>query len=456
MQDRVNTAPSEPVRVVGRLNSPEAHDLRVFLARNEVPYQWVDVDRDVLVRFLVGTAPQRRLPVVLLPDGGRLEAPSRLELAERVGLHVRPARAEYDVAILGAGPAGLTAAVYAASEGLRTIVIERDAPGGQAGTSSRIENYLGFPEGVSGQELTQRALRQAQRFGAEFLVVNEIAAVSTRHRDPFVLYLLDGTELRTRSAIVATGAAYRRLDAPGVEALTGRGVYYGAAMTEAIAYRDRDVFVVGGANSAGQAALHLAHYARAVTLLVRGAALEASMSAYLVDQIAATANIRVELRTQVARVEGDGRLEALVLRAGEARQERQVAADALFLMIGQRPATEWAAGGLARDHHGFLLTGRDLLDHQTGVQQRWCLPRDPLPLETSTPGLFAAGDVRHGSTKRVASAVGEGAMAIQLVHQYLRQLAAADAEPIARIVAASARSPVPDRVRLTPQLERRS
>jgi hypothetical protein len=225
MQDRFNTAPGEPVRVVGRINSPQAHDLRVFLARNEVPYQWVDVDRDVLVRFLVGTAPQRRLPVVLLPDGTRLETPSRLELAERVGLHVRPAQAEYDMAILGAGPAGLTAAVYAASEGLRTIVIEREAPGGQAGTSSRIENYLGFPEGVSGQELTQRALRQAQRFGAEFLVVNEIAAVSTRHRDPFVLYLLDGTELRTRSAIVATGAAYRRLDAPRAGAHPGCPVH---------------------------------------------------------------------------------------------------------------------------------------------------------------------------------------------------------------------------------------
>lgn len=410
--------------LVGRHSSPETHDLRTFLVRNRVPFRWVDVDTDPLVGFLRREVlpPSVRWPVCLFEDGSSLENPSRLELARKVGLHTRPSLPEYDLAIVGAGPAGLTAAVYAASEGLRTLVIEREAPGGQAGTSARIENYPGFPEGISGMEFTERALKQALRFGAELILGNQVTGFKLGH--PTIHYLADGSEFGVHSVIVATGVAYRRLDAPGVEELTGRGVYYGSALTEAAAYRGKEVWVVGGGNSAGQLALHLAGYARAVTMLVRGADLAQSMSRYLIDRLRATPNIRLWFGTKVLRAGGDDRLRSLVLdREGK---ELTVPADALFILIGQRPATQWAEGYIARDPQGFLLTGPDVPRGEGG----WYLQRDPLPLETSGFGLFAAGDVRHGSINRVAWAVGEGAMAVQLVHHFLNKLMLADVESL--------------------------
>jgi thioredoxin reductase (NADPH) len=430
--------PGAHLRLVGRLSSPEAHDLRVFLSRNGVPYDWVDLDNDPLARFLIdgtdgGGLANVRLPVCLFPDGSRLEAPSRFVLARKVGLHTRPNQPVYDVAIVGGGPAGLTAAVYAASEGLRTIVIERDAPGGQAGTSSRIENYPGFPQGISGQELTDRALAQAQRFGAEIVVANDVVAADPLERAPFRLSLRDGADLRCHTGIVATGVAYRLLDAPGIAELTGKGVCYGAGVAEAPLYRGRDLFVAGGANSAGQAALHFARFAQHVTLLVRGESLMDSMSQYLIDEIAAVENITVRYRTEVVGAEGTSYLETLVLRDRDTAVERRVPADGLAILIGHKPATDWADGLFKRDAQGFLLTGSDLLRDKSRPGQRgrwWPLTRDPLFLETSVPGVFVAGDVRHGSTKRVASAVGEGAIAVQLVHQYLGEVATADARAL--------------------------
>lgn len=406
--------------LVGRQTSPETHDLRTFLVRNRVPFRWVDADTDPLLGFLgrESLPPSTRWPVCLFPDGSRLENPSRLALARKVGLHTRPNLPEYDLAIIGAGPAGLTAAVYAASEGLRTLVIEREAPGGQAATSARIENYPGFPEGISGMEFTERALEQALRFGAELILGNQVTGFKLGH--PTIHYLADGSEFGVHSVIVATGVTYRRLKAPGVEELTGRGVYYGSALTEAPAYRGKEVYVVGGGNSAGQLALHLAGYARTVTMLVRGAGLAQSMSRYLIDRLEETPNIRLWYGTQVVKAEGDDRLRALVLEREGA--EVKVACDALFVLIGQRPSTQWAEGYIARDAQGFLLTGPDVPRGEGG----WHLPRDPLPLETSGLGLFAAGDVRHGSINRVAWAVGEGAMAVQLVHHFLSKLMLAD------------------------------
>jgi thioredoxin reductase (NADPH) len=433
----IRLTPGDRLRLVDHLSSPEAHDLRVFLTRNGVPYEWVDLDYHPLGRLLVesdGLA-GARFPVCLFPDGTRLEAPSRYALARKVGLHTRPSQPVYDVAIIGGGPAGLTAAVYAASEGLRTIVIERDSPGGQAGTSSRIENYPGFPQGISGQELTDRALEQAERFGAELVVANEVVTADPLARAPFRVSLLDGSELRSHTAIVATGVAYRLLDAPGIADLTGKGVCYGAGVAEAPLYRGLDLFVAGGANSAGQAALYFAQFARHVTLLVRGASLTESMSDYLIKQLAGVENITIQYRTEVAAAVGTTRLEALRLRNLDTGAETYRPADGLAILIGHKPATGWAQGLLKRDAQGFILTGDDLLGTpgRRGRRSRrpwWSLARDPLFLETSVPGVFVAGDVRHGSTKRVASAVGEGAMAVQLVHRYLGEFAAADVKAL--------------------------
>jgi thioredoxin reductase (NADPH) len=436
-------APDRRLRLVDRLTSPAGHDLRAFLTRNRVPFEWVDLDGDPLARLLVGAAPGApdasetgpggvRLPVLVLPDGGRLEAPSRLEAARAVGLPTRPALPEYDLAIVGGGPAGLTAAVYAASEGLRTVVLEREAPGGQAGASARIENYPGFPEGISGLELTDRAYEQARRFGAEFVLVNEVTAADPDARAPFRLTLLDGAEVRSHVLLVSTGVAYRRLDAPGVTDLTGRGVCYGSAVSEAWLYRGGHVFVAGGGNAAGQAAVHAAKHARRVTMLVRGDSLTESMSAYLIQELEAVENLTVRYGTEVVRAEGREHLEALVLRDRATGAMTRVPADGLALLIGQQPYTAWAEGLLARDAEGFLLTGPDLAAvGAPAAGGAWPLARAPLFLETSVPGVFAAGDVRHGTPKRIAAAVGEGAMAVQLVHRYLAEHAAADARALA-------------------------
>lgn len=417
------TANEQPLRdqihLIGHQASREAHELRTFLLRNQIPFEWIDVDTNVLARFLTNgiTPVPHTWPVCLFPDGSFLEAPSRIELARKLGLHTKPDQPEYDLAIMGAGPAGLTAAVYAASEGLRTIVIEREAPGGQAGSTSRIENYPGFPDGISGIDLVERARRQAQRFGTEFVLVNEVVSINPYKRAPFEYYLLDGTSLRCYTTIVATGASYRLLDAPGIKPLIGRGVFYGTAMSEAVAYSGGDVFVVGGGNSAGQTALHLSQYARTVTLLVRADSLKRSMSQYLIDQLEATANIEIALGSEIVRAEGDSRLERLIIKRGSLEVEHE--ANALFILIGQRPATDWAEGVLQMDSRGFIVTGEKVYESDAGKQVLELLGRPLLPLETAAPGVFAAGDVRHGSVNRVAWAVGEAAMAVQLIHKYL-------------------------------------
>jgi len=339
-------------------------------------------------------------------------------LAERVGLHARPRKSSYDLVIVGAGPAGLPAAVYAASEGLDTLVIERHAPGGQAGTSARIENFPGFPTGISGRELAEAAYEQALRFGAEIVVGSDVVSARSEEDGALALSLVNGAQIRARAGIGASGAQYRRLDAPGVEELRGVGVYYGAAPHEAAFHRGGNVFVVGGANSAGQAALQLAGYAASVTIVIRGSSLGARMSQYLVDRLEAHPRITVRPRSRIVRALGDGRLERLVIADDTQGEEIETTADALFILIGGSPVSERVAGWLRHDEHGFLLTGQDVLGDGGGGAP-WPLDRDPYPLEASQPGVFIAGDARHGSVKRIASAVGEGAMAVQLVHRYL-------------------------------------
>jgi len=361
-----------------------------------------------------------QLPLVLFPDGTRLAAPTTAQLAEKVGLRTRAEQLFYDLVILGGGPAGLAAAVYGAFEGLRTVMIEREAPGGQAGTSSRIENYLGFPTGLSGADLARRAVAQAKRFGVEILTPQE--AHGLRIRDQYrLITLTDGSEISCHALLIATGVSYRKLDVPGIDALTGAGVYYGAAMTEAMSCRDDDVFIVGGANSAGQAALYFARYARTVTMLVRGDSLTKSMSQYLIDAIAETPNIKVQMHSSVAGVTGNGQLETVTIANSRTGTQETVPARALFIFIGAAPRTECLRDVVARDECGFILAGRDLMrDGQP--PQGWTLERDPYLLETSVPGIFVAGDVRHGSVKRCATAVGEGSMAMQFIHQYLSEV----------------------------------
>ena len=418
------------VHVVGRRSSPRVQEYRDFLTRNSVVYRWVDVERDPLVGLLGGAAGLKgsTLPLLLFRDGSVLEptatdpsgsfAHVRSRLAERVGLHARPRKSSYDLVIVGAGPAGLTAAVYAASEGLDTLVIERHAPGGQAGTSARIENFPGFPAGISGRELAEAAYEQALRFGAEIVVGSDVVSARTEEDGALALGLVNGAQIRARAGIGASGAQYRRLDAPGVEALRGIGVYYGAAPHEAAFHRGGNVFVVGGANSAGQAALQLASQAASVTIVVRGSSLGARMSQYLVDRLEAHPRITVRPRSRIVRALGDGKLERLVIADDTQGEEIETSADALFILIGGSPVSERVAGWLRHDEHGFLLTGHDVLEDGGGGPS-WPLDRDPYPLEASQPGVFIAGDARHGSVKRIASAVGEGAMAVQNVHRYL-------------------------------------
>ena len=408
---------SSEVRVVGDRWSDRSHELKTFLARNHVPYRWYDVDRDPeggRLHALAGAEPGD-LPLVLVPGGATLRAPTTLDLAGALGLHTAASQPLYDVCIVGGGPAGLAAAVYAASEGLSTIVVEREAPGGQAGQSAAIENYLGFPKGLSGSDLAQRALAQVRRFGAELVLARDV--VGFESRGPVRAVLLDGGEIESRSLIVATGVSYRRLAAEGLDALTGRGVYYGASASDAVQCQDDEVYVVGAANSAGQAVLNLARYAKRVVMLVRGPALEATMSRYLVDRIVASPNVEVRLSTEVAACAGDGHLERLTLRDRVSGTHDEVDAGWLFVFIGAAPRTDWLGPGVARDTHGFVVTGPDL--GLVDAVPPWPLERTPYALETSVPGVFAAGDVRLESMKRVASAVGEGAMAVHLVHRYL-------------------------------------
>ena len=406
------------VRVVGHRWSERSHEIKTFLTRNYVPYRWFDIERDdegARLAALAGAgAPD--LPLVLIPDGDTLRAPSTIDLATALGLRTTAEQPLYDLCVIGGGPAGLAAAVYGASEGLQTVVVEREAPGGQAGQSASIENYLGFPKGLSGADLTYRAVAQARRFGAEMVLAQDVVGLEARGAVRAVRFA-DGTELETRAVIVATGVSYRLVDGPGLAELTGRGVYYGATASEARACEGDDVFVVGAANSAGQAALNIARYARRVVMLVRSDALEKSMSQYLVARIRAADNIEVRLQTEVVAGRGDANLEAITLVNRADGTEEEVLTNWLFVFIGASPRTDWLGDDVARDDKGFVVTGPDLFVGPD--ESRWPLARSPFVLETSMPGVFAAGDVRLDSMKRVASAVGEGAMSVYLVHRYL-------------------------------------
>ena len=415
---QANPDHTSDVQVVGHRWSDRSHELKNFLARNHVPYKWYDVERDAEGQRLqdLAQATADELPMVLVPDGETLRSPTTLELAGALGLRTRAQQPLYDVCIVGGGPAGLAAAVYAASEGLSTVVVEREAPGGQAGQSAAIENYLGFPKGLTGSDLTQRAVAQVTRFGAEMVLAHDVVGFETR--GPVHAVLLDGSgEIEARAVIVATGVSYRRLEAEGLDELTGRGAYYGASASEANQCDGDDVYVVGAANSAGQAALNLARYARKVVLVVRGASLEQSMSLYLIQRITAAPNIEVRYRSQVVACRGEGHLEALTVCNRDTGATEEVATSWLFVFIGASPRTAWLGPKIVRDDKGFVVTGQDMAtvshDHE------WPLARAPYALETSVPGVFAAGDVRLDSMKRVASAVGEGAMAVYLVHRYL-------------------------------------
>ena len=406
------------LRLVGHQWSPRSHEIKDFLASNLIPYRWLDVERSQDARSLLDAAGvgAGQLPALFFEDGSVLLGPEPRQVAERLGRPLSAAFDLYDLVIVGAGPAGLGAAVYGASEGLRTLLLDRHAPGGQAGSSSRIENYLGFPTGVSGSELTRRAVAQAQRLGAEFLVPLEVTGVSIEAGYKRVT-LGDGREIVTRTLLAATGMAYREHPAPGVSEHTGAGVYYGAATTEAPAFSGRRVVVVGGGNSAGQGAMYLARYAKDVQIVVRRDSLTDTMSQYLIEQIEKTPNIRLRARTEVDRVEGSGHVERVALSStnGGASQVEDV--DAMFVFIGTRPQSDWLPVNVLRDPKGFVLTGRDLLAADA-YARIWKEPREPFSLETSAPGVFAAGDIRAGAMNRVASAVGEGSMVVRFVHEY--------------------------------------
>ncbi|RAM49842.1 MAG: fused response regulator/thioredoxin-disulfide reductase [Hapalosiphonaceae cyanobacterium JJU2] len=411
----------EGVRVIGDRWSPKTHQVKDFLARNHIPYQWLDIEseegRKLTTDVYLG---ELKLPLLLFSDGSHLLQPTNIEIAEKIGLKMHAEMPFYNVIIVGGGPAGLAAAVYAASEGLHTVMVEKEAPGGQAGTSSRIENYLGFPVGLSGGDLARRAVAQAQKFGAEILTPQEVTGLRIDGQYRYVT-LADGSELSSHTVIIATGVSYRRLNVPGSDMLTGAGVYYGAAMTETMAYQGEDVFIVGAGNSAGQAAMHLSKYARSVTLLVRGDSLKKSMSKYLIDQIEETKNIVVKVFTEITQVFGKDKLEAITITNSLTHEVETVCACALFTFIGATPRTSWLQDIVERDSKGYILTGPDVLHGET-YPRGWTLPRSPYLLETNIPGIFAVGDVRYQSVKRVASAVGEGSIAIQFIHQYLSSL----------------------------------
>jgi thioredoxin reductase (NADPH) len=415
----------EGIRVLGTRWSPRSYELRDFLARNHVPYQWIDVELSAndpeTKRLLDVLGPEvANLPVVLFPDGTKLLESVPAQVAAKVGLRTHAQTDFYDLAIIGGGPAGLAAAVYGASEGLHTVMIEREAPGGQAGMSSRIENYLGFPTGLSGGDLARRAVVQAQRFGVEILSPQE--AVSVRTEGPYrILKLADQSEISCHALLVATGVQWRRLESPGIDKLQGAGVYYGGGATEALSCKGEIIYVVGGANSAGQAAMNFSRYAEKVVILVRGEGLAATMSQYLIDQIERTPNIQIWTHASVAEAHGEKRLEEISVLCSDTNTLERVPASSMFIFIGALPRTDWLAGLVERDDRGFILTGPDLI--RDGERPKgWELDRDPFLLETNVPGIFAVGDVRHGSVKRVASGVGEGSVAVQFIHQYLSKV----------------------------------
>jgi thioredoxin reductase (NADPH) len=415
----------EGIRVLGTRWSPKSYELRDFLARNRVPYQWIDVELSVndpeTKRLLEALGPEAaNLPVVLFPDGTKLLESVPAEVAQRVGLRTRAQTDFYDLAIVGGGPAGLAAAVYGASEGLHTVMVEREAPGGQAGMSSRIENYLGFPMGLSGGDLARRAVVQAQRFGVEILSPQE--AISVRTEGSYrMLKLADATEISCHALMIATGVQWRRLQAPGIDRLQGAGVYYGGGSTEALRCKGEIIYVIGGANSAGQAAMNFAKYAERVVIVVRGSSLSSTMSRYLIDQIKEMPNIQIWPNASVAEAHGETHLEEISFLCSDTNKLERVPASAMFIFIGALPRTDWLADVVERDERGFVLTGPDLL--RDGQRPKgWALDRDPYLLETNIAGIFAVGDVRHGSVKRVASGVGEGSVAVQFIHQYLSKV----------------------------------
>ena len=415
--------PFEGVRLIGHRWSARSHEVKDLLAGNHVPYLWLDVESDADAQALLTLsgvlASPERLPVVVTASGTVLESPTNADLAANIGLLTRAELPFYDLTIIGAGPAGLAAAVYGASEGLRTVLVERQAPGGQAGQSSRIENYLGFPAGVSGADLARRAITQARRFGAEMITVQEACALEARG-SARVVRLRGGAEMSSHTVLIATGVSYRRLDTPGFEELVGRGVYYGARVTEAQRMHDQDVYIIGGANSAGQAAVHLSRFARSVTLLVRAQQLEKSMSHYLIEQITSIPNIYLRLQSEVVAAGGSAHLETITIADRATGSEAVEPTNFLFVMIGASPHTDWIGDAVARDAQGFILSGTEVL--RDGAHPRWTAAREPYLLETSLPGVFVAGDARRSSMKRVASAVGEGAIAVHLVHQYLDKM----------------------------------
>jgi len=418
--------PFEGIRVLGNRWSSHSHTVKDFLARYNLPYRWFDIetkDRDTEVRTLLEALDENelnKLPLVLFTDGTKLSSPSPTEIADHIGLRTRAESDFYDLVIIGSGPSGLAAAVYGASEGLRTVMIEREAPGGQAAQSSRIENYLGFPAGLTGADLTRRGVAQARRFGVEILAPQE--ATRVRVDGPYkIVELANGTEIRCHALLIATGVQWRKLDVPGIGNLHGAGVYYGAAMTEALECRNETVYLVGGANSAGQAAVHFAGYANQVVMLVRGNSLKNTMSKYLIDRIQQTPNISVQYNSEIAEVHGGEHLEAITIHCTATAKKEKVPTNYLFIFIGAIPHAGCVEGIVECDERGFILSGSDLLrDGQ--YPKGWQLDRDPGLLETSTPGIFVVGDVRHGSVKRVASGVGEGSIAVQLIHQYLSKV----------------------------------
>ncbi|HEX3820048.1 MAG TPA: FAD-dependent oxidoreductase [Candidatus Sulfotelmatobacter sp.] len=413
------------IRVLGTRWSPRSYELRDFLARSHVPYQWIDVEFSAndpeTKRILEALGPDAtHLPIVLFPDGAKLLNSAPADVAQKVGLRTHSETSFYDLAIVGGGPAGLAAAVYGASEGLKTVMVEREAPGGQAGMSSRIENYLGFPSGLSGGDLARRAVVQAKRFGVEILAPQEAVAVRTEGSYRIVK-LADENEISCHALMVATGVQWRKLEAPGIDRLQGAGVYYGGGTTEALSCKDEIVYVVGGANSAGQAAMNFSKYANRVVILVRGDSLSSTMSQYLIDQIQATSNIQLWTHASVAEVHGDTHLEEISVLCTDTNKIERVPAGSMFIFIGALPRTDWLGDSITRDERGFILTGSELM--QGGQRPKgWMPDRDPFLLETSIPGVFAVGDVRHGSVKRVASGVGEGSVAVQFIHQYLSKV----------------------------------